>query len=462
MANQVLANEVSAGAVPANEVLAPLPDVTLSEPDYRAFCAALEASARGRAFLAEYGRRNRHANTEVLLAALERLQTLVREQAATSEADRIRQELRALLAALYAAKPAIDASAAALKAAKLGAMIAFVQHRIESIVANTQSPLPPEVAALVMAQETSRETSQAAPPETAQERSYLFVVPASEQPELPIPSPEATAPAIALVAPVVQETPAPQPVENLPQPEAVSAPVIAIVEPPAPPPARPTAMTMPEVNLFEAKPPAPISPPPRQEELEVKVVADEQRDAVNATPQQQETAPPSTQTPLIPAQAGIQETGLAPDDVAPGSPPARGRAEVLAAPADDSETVDAIIETMIELPQTEFADSIEIAQIVAIEVAPPIEMIAPTIEIVAPPAEIALPADEPPKFRLIPAEAGIVGSKLDLEDFRTEAAPQFAIAAAPPVRGRADHLPADDPLALIMALSEAERIALFT
>ena len=95
MANEVL----------ANEVLAPLPDVALSEPDYRAFCAALEASARGRAFLADYARRNRHADTETVLAALDRLATLVRSQAASVEADRIRQELRALLAAMRSAQP---------------------------------------------------------------------------------------------------------------------------------------------------------------------------------------------------------------------------------------------------------------------------------------------------------------------------------------------------------------------
>jgi hypothetical protein len=132
-------NEVSTNQVLANEVLAPLPEVALSEPDYRAFCAALETSARGRAFLAEYARRNRHADTETVLAALDRLETLVRGQSASSDADRIKQELRALLAAMGSAQPAIDASAAAIKAAKLAGLIGFVQHRIESIVAPTRA-----------------------------------------------------------------------------------------------------------------------------------------------------------------------------------------------------------------------------------------------------------------------------------------------------------------------------------
>jgi hypothetical protein len=39
--------------------------------DYQVFCEALSASARGRAFLAEYTRRNRNADTEQLLSAIE-------------------------------------------------------------------------------------------------------------------------------------------------------------------------------------------------------------------------------------------------------------------------------------------------------------------------------------------------------------------------------------------------------
>ena len=88
-------HEVSANQVLANEALAPLPEVALSEPDYRAFCAALEASARGRAFLAEFARRNRHADTATVLAALDRLEAQVARQSAGSDADRIRHAIGA-------------------------------------------------------------------------------------------------------------------------------------------------------------------------------------------------------------------------------------------------------------------------------------------------------------------------------------------------------------------------------
>ena len=51
----------------------PAPDAP-DDGDYETFCAALSASARGRAFLAEYTRRNRNADTEQLLAAIAQLQ----------------------------------------------------------------------------------------------------------------------------------------------------------------------------------------------------------------------------------------------------------------------------------------------------------------------------------------------------------------------------------------------------
>ncbi|HEY0223636.1 MAG TPA: hypothetical protein VGC38_03900 [Pseudolabrys sp.] len=155
------------------------------ESDYQAFCAALSASVRGRSFLAEYARRNRHADTEMVLAALERLQTQVRVQIAAPQADRIRQELCALLAAMRATRPEIDDSPAAIRAAKQAALLGFVESRIEAIVTSERqaSVLPEEVEALV----TPERAAKAA-------RSVLAVVPAPEQPELPIPSPAAEQP----------------------------------------------------------------------------------------------------------------------------------------------------------------------------------------------------------------------------------------------------------------------------
>jgi len=317
-------NEVMANKVPPTEALAPLPEVALSEPDFRTFCAALEASARGRAFLAEYARRNRHADTETVLAALARLDALVRSQSASAEADRIRQELRALLAAMRGAQPVIEASAAAIKAAKLAGLIGFVQHRIESIVApmREQSALPPEVAALVLMDEKAVEIT----------RSHLAVVPRADEPELPIPAPAAgPQPAIALVhdpekhvldpdrgwEPVFgqdhAQTKHVQAVE-VAQAEPQVAQVEAEIPPPAPEMIQRSAAIIPEVNLFDGAPakPAVVEPAVAEPAVAATVVA--------------EIATVAHHTPLIPAQAGIQDSNRRSEDFDTGSPLARGRA----------------------------------------------------------------------------------------------------------------------------------------
>src|SRR3984893_12900275 len=48
-----------------------------TERDYDSICAALMHSERGRWFLQEYARRNRSADTQVLLAAIERIEAVV-------------------------------------------------------------------------------------------------------------------------------------------------------------------------------------------------------------------------------------------------------------------------------------------------------------------------------------------------------------------------------------------------
>jgi len=145
----------------------------VAEDDYQSFSAALGASARGRAFLQEYARRNRHADTAVVLAALDRLESVARSQKAAPEAERIRQDLRALLDTIHSARPQIDSSPGAIKAATLSALIEFVQARIEALVAPTGAPGA---------------------------NGFLSPVPEPEQPELPIPRPGASAQrSIALV-----------------------------------------------------------------------------------------------------------------------------------------------------------------------------------------------------------------------------------------------------------------------
>ena len=65
MANETLA---------LSEILARLP----AEADFDAACAALMATERGRLFLSEYARRKRHADMQMVVSALERVEAAVR------------------------------------------------------------------------------------------------------------------------------------------------------------------------------------------------------------------------------------------------------------------------------------------------------------------------------------------------------------------------------------------------
>ena len=172
--NSALRGEPQPSQVPGN----------VAEDDYKSFSDALGASARGRAFLHEYARRNRHADTEVVLAALDRLESVARSQKTAPEAERIRQDLRALLDTIRSARPQIDQTPGAIKAASLAALIEFVQARIEALVQPNNAP--------------------------------LASVPEPEQPELPIPQPgTAFQRTIALVEAIA---PPPEPVpQSLPQ-----------------------------------------------------------------------------------------------------------------------------------------------------------------------------------------------------------------------------------------------------
>jgi hypothetical protein len=58
--------------------LSTIPPQPPAEGDYETICAAVRASARGRWFLDEYARRNRNADTEVVLAAIERVAAATR------------------------------------------------------------------------------------------------------------------------------------------------------------------------------------------------------------------------------------------------------------------------------------------------------------------------------------------------------------------------------------------------
>ena len=171
-----------------NESLAramqPLPEAP-SEGDYEAFCAALSASGRGRALLAEYARRNRNADTAALLAAIERLEARLRADA--SAVQRLRDDLRMLLIAIRIVRPEIAAAGpAAAKAGKLAALLDLLERRIDAMAEARPAEFAPADATL---------GAHAMPDEAAEApRAHLAVVPRPDEPELPIPSPASPPP----------------------------------------------------------------------------------------------------------------------------------------------------------------------------------------------------------------------------------------------------------------------------
>ena len=113
------------------------------DADYHAFCTALSESARGRAFLAEYARRNRNTDTRPLLSAIERLQISLASDPATPAEVLVKQKLRALLDDINTAQNEIEASVMAIRTAKLADLIAMVEQRLVEIMAPAMSSPAP-------------------------------------------------------------------------------------------------------------------------------------------------------------------------------------------------------------------------------------------------------------------------------------------------------------------------------
>lgn len=379
----------------AGESVSRLRDVSadaVAEEDYQSFCEALGSSARGRAFLQEYARRNRHSDTEAVLAALRRLEETALKQAASSEADRIRQDLRALLDTLRVARPQTENSPTAIKAATFAALIDFAQARIESVVGISEGPREPEV---------------------------LAAVPVPEQPELPIPHPAATpAPIMALVhaPPRAAERP-----NVVPATAAVVAPLAKVREL--------TGIPIVEFDYRTQQAARPVQPRHEPEEAWTAL------------------APPSIAVPPAPAIPVPVEAAPAPEIAMP--PVATPEPETYELWLD--EPAAAVEETpVVAPPVAEFAP-------VAIEpvLEAPLAMAA-TSEVIASEsiASESIAADpETPEVRA-PLTAGMAMTAIEalVQQMEKSAAPAA-------VKGKADIA---DPFAPIMALSDEERIALFT
>ena len=80
---------------------------TISETDYETIEAAVMETERGRWFLKEYARRNRTADTQVLLEAIGRLEQAVAGDRVAQDVERLRTNLREMATAITRTKTEI-------------------------------------------------------------------------------------------------------------------------------------------------------------------------------------------------------------------------------------------------------------------------------------------------------------------------------------------------------------------
>jgi hypothetical protein len=80
---------------------------TIGETDYEAIEAAVMETERGRWFLREYARRNRTADTQLLLEAIGRLEQAVAGERVAQDVDRLRANLREMAKAITRTKTEI-------------------------------------------------------------------------------------------------------------------------------------------------------------------------------------------------------------------------------------------------------------------------------------------------------------------------------------------------------------------
>jgi len=151
-----------------------------NEADYQAFYDALMDDERGRWFLAEYGRRNRNADTGVLLKALNRVEVLVR-LGTPDVLERLRQELRAIVALIRQGCADAAGDTNASRGEKLLMLLDQVERRIGAMIGESAG---------------DTEVSSDAP------RAHLAVVPAPAPVSAESETPAASAISAAMMPPV--------------------------------------------------------------------------------------------------------------------------------------------------------------------------------------------------------------------------------------------------------------------
>ena len=155
------------------------PAATPPQAEYDALCAALGATARGRAFLDEHARRARQQETALALQALSRLEEQLRKRDSESDgAARFHGELRALRSAIVSARTNFTRFEGMLaKRETVMALFDMLELRITEMLAEPPAETEPQAA-------NENELLAA-----AQTQATLVAVHAALATEEPLPSP---------------------------------------------------------------------------------------------------------------------------------------------------------------------------------------------------------------------------------------------------------------------------------
>jgi hypothetical protein len=122
-----------------------------SESDYEAIELAVMETDRGRWFLSEYARRNRHADTEVLLTSLVRIERSISLQREPTEIDKFRLDVLEMSRAIARTRAEI----AAIKPPEGDGRLVEASGELDSIVSTTESATSEILAAAEKVQEVA-------------------------------------------------------------------------------------------------------------------------------------------------------------------------------------------------------------------------------------------------------------------------------------------------------------------
>jgi hypothetical protein len=396
-----------------------------AEDDYDAICATMMGSARGRWFLEEYARRNRNADTTLVLAAIERLETGIRGEREQHSFEGFRAQLldmakaitmtRAEVAAIAPQAPAepdapgsppdnvlaASASPHVLAAAERIADVAWTM-RERGIDPKTCDQIEALAASILKAPFLHQADDQ-----RAQQLGEVLVYLERRVNGML----EACAP-----APAVGET------QAAPEPDITS-----------PPEPQPESVAVRPAEL-EAGPAA--SQPIEQPEPEA-VVAMPVEDAVVTNGRSVESEIGSTTADIPDSVEIVAKEALSP----PADLPPAASGEPASAPGIDAASTDAAPISAEAAPPDSPA-----AETAAVEV-PASEAVSPDVLLGPMPLPVSLASSTELVVSQPPAAAP---------------EPEAVVAPAQPAATPAPRLTTRDPLAFLKAMSPEERIALFT